>query len=91
MSPIHDTPPPLVHTTPVFSNTFAGTSSGFHYNEDMLREKRTREEECDGPFYAIYEQQQDMMEFIRESKRQTDRSIQSTLEAQHTLASQQHR
>lgn len=69
MSLIHDTHPPPAHTTPLFSNSFAGTPSGFHYDEDMLREQKAREEECDSLLYVMYEQQQDMMEFIRESKR----------------------
>lgn len=88
MSLIHDTSPPPAHNALIFSNTFAGTPSGFHYDEDMLREQRVREEERDSLFYAMYEQQQDMMKFIRESKRQTYRSMRSILEAQHTFASQ---
>lgn len=64
MYPVHDAPPPPAYIAPIFSNTFAGTSSGFYYNEEMSREYRALEEERDGLFYSIYEIQQDMMEFI---------------------------
>lgn len=70
-SPAHHLPHKHVspaHTAPGYPNTFTGTSFGFYYDEDMLQEQRAREEEHDGLFYTIYEQQQDMIEFIQESQ-----------------------
>lgn len=75
MSPVHDAHPPPAHTALVSSNTFVGTSSGFYYDEEISWEQRAREEERDGLFYAMYEKQQDMMEFMQESQCQTDRSL----------------
>lgn len=57
-SPAHHSPHmhvSLAHTTPGYSNPFAGTSSGFVYTKDMYRDQMAREEERDGLFYAMYE------------------------------------
>lgn len=80
MSPVHNPHPPHfshAHTTHMPYNPFTCTTSGFYYDEEMLREQRAREEERDGLFYAMYGQQQDMMEFMRESQRQIDHSLRS--------------
>ena len=79
------------HTTHDPSNPFSGTSFGFYYDKDMMQEQRAHEEERDGLFYAMYELQQDMMEFIRESQCQTECSLRLVLEAQATMAAQQMR
>lgn len=60
MSPVHNPHPSHfspTNTTHMPSNPFEGTSSGFYYDEEMLQEQRAREEEYDGLFYSMYEQQ----------------------------------
>ncbi|PNX95490.1 hypothetical protein L195_g018683 [Trifolium pratense] len=57
---------PPAHTTPS-SNTFAGSSSSSKQStiDDVLYEIRAQNaisEECDGLFYAMYQQQEEMME-----------------------------
>jgi hypothetical protein len=57
---------PPAHTTP-FSNTFAGSSSSSRQFtiDDVLYEMRaqnTINEECDGLFYAMHQQQEEMLE-----------------------------
>lgn len=81
MSPIHDAPRPPTHTSPGYANPFAGTSSGFTYIEDMFRDQMAREEDHDGLFYTMYEQQHDIIEFMQESPRQTDRTLKPVTEA----------
>lgn len=91
--PIHNVPPPHASPahTPPFTYPFTGTSTGHHFTEEMLRKQRDHEEERDSLLYAMYEHQWDAMDFMRESLRQTERSMQAILESQHTIASQQQR
>ena len=73
-SPIHNVPPPHASPahTPPSTHPFTGTSTGHYITEEILREKRAREKECDGLSYAMYEHQQDTMDFMRESQRHTE-------------------
>lgn len=41
-----------------------------------------REEERDGLFYSMYEQQQQLMEFMHASQEQNDHNYQTIIEAQ---------
>lgn len=68
-SPVHNVPLPHASPahTPPFTHPFAGTSTGHYFTKEMLRDQRAREEECNGLLYAMYEHQQDAMNFIRES------------------------
>lgn len=91
MSPIHNASLPPAHTAPGYSNPFAGTSFGFIYIKDMYQDQMAREAECDGLLYSMYEQQQDMMEFIQESQCQADFSLRLVMEAQATMTTQQMR
>jgi hypothetical protein len=57
---------PPAHTTP-YSNTFAGSSSSSRQStiDDVLYEMRAQNainEECDGLFYAMHQQQEEMLE-----------------------------
>lgn len=71
-SPIHHVPSSHVSPacTPYFTNPSVGTPAGFYITEEMWRVQQACEEERDGMSYAMYEQQQDMMEFMCESQRQ---------------------
>lgn len=55
----------------------------------MYRDQMACEEERGSLFYAMYEQQQDMMEFMRESQRQTNYTLRSVAETQVTMVAQQ--
>lgn len=67
-SPIHHVPSPHASPahTPHFTNPFVGTRTGFYITKEMWRAQQAREKEHDGMFYSMYEQQQDMMEFMHE-------------------------
>lgn len=73
-SPVHNVPPPHASPahTPPFTHAFAGTSTGHYFIEEMMREKRAREEECNSMLYAMYEHQWDSMDFMRLSQRQNE-------------------
>lgn len=82
-SPAHHSPHMHVspsRTAPGYSNPFAGTSLRFVYTEDMYQDQMAHEAERDSLFYAMFEQQQDMVEFMRESQCQTDRCLRSVME-----------
>ena len=73
-SPVHNVPPPHASPahTPSSTHPFAGTSTGHYFTEEMMREQRPHEEERDSLLYAMYEHQQDAMDFMLESQRQTE-------------------
>lgn len=66
MSLVHDAHRPPTHTAPGYANRFACTSFVFTYTDDIYHDQMAREEERDGLFYTMYEQQHDMMEFMQE-------------------------
>lgn len=58
---------PHAYTALDFSNTFAGTSSGNGHYKELFQElcsRRSYDNERDSLFYAMYQQQQEMMSYM---------------------------